>query len=88
LGALKAFENRNQLENVAIISQSSIPEAREELRKANSRMIASVAYFPERYGDHGSPVPTASRCHFDDRLASEKTNPSPLGFVFSVFVSH
>ena len=69
LGALRAFEEHGRAENCAVISQNSIPEARQELRRQGSRLIGSVAYFPERYGDqliplalslvNGAPVPPA-----------------------------
>jgi ribose transport system substrate-binding protein len=33
------------------MAQNASPEARAELREPASRLIGSVAYFPERYGD-------------------------------------
>jgi len=33
------------------VGQNGEPEARAELRVPHTRMIASVAYFPEKYGD-------------------------------------
>src|SRR5665647_1216256 len=34
-----------------IVGQNAEPEARAQLRSANTRLIASVAFFPEKYGD-------------------------------------
>ena len=34
-----------------IVGQNAEPEARAELRSPNTRLIASVAFFPEKYGD-------------------------------------
>jgi ribose transport system substrate-binding protein len=51
LGALSAFEEAGRAEECAIVGQNAEPEARAELRRRNSRLIASVAYFPEQYGD-------------------------------------
>lgn len=56
LGALKALEDCRRLSHSAVISQNSIYEAREELRRPGSRLIGSVAYFPERYGDQLLPL--------------------------------
>jgi ribose transport system substrate-binding protein len=33
------------------MGQNASPEARSELREAGTRLIGSVAYFPERYGE-------------------------------------
>lgn len=49
LGALRAFEEAGRAEECVAAGQNAAPEGREELRR-NSRFIASVAYFPERYG--------------------------------------
>ena len=51
LGALRAFEEAGRAQECAIVGQNGEPEARAELRLPNTRMIASVAYFPEKYGD-------------------------------------
>lgn len=56
LGALSAFRECGCAEHCAVVSQNSIPEAREELRRRGSRLIGSVAYFPERYGDQLIPL--------------------------------
>jgi ribose transport system substrate-binding protein len=51
LGALHAFREAGRAEECAIVGQNAEPEARAELRSARTRLIASVAYFPEQYGD-------------------------------------
>jgi ribose transport system substrate-binding protein len=50
LGALRAFQEAGRMEHCAIVGQNAEPQGRAELRKANTRMIGSVAYFPEKYG--------------------------------------
>src|SRR5438477_460361 len=51
LGALRAFEEAGRASDCAIVGQNAEPEARDELRSARTRLIASVGYFPEKYGD-------------------------------------
>jgi len=51
LGALRAFQECGRSENCAVVGQNSEPEARAEMRQTGTRLIGSVAYFPERYGD-------------------------------------
>ena len=51
LGALRAYQEAGRAGECAIVGQNAEPEARAELRSASTRMIASVAYFPEKYGD-------------------------------------
>jgi ribose transport system substrate-binding protein len=51
LGALRAFQEAGRAEDCAIVGQNAEPEARAELRVPRSRLIASVAFFPEQYGD-------------------------------------
>ncbi len=69
LGALRAFEESGRPEDCAIAGQNATIAARAALRQPHSRLIGSVAYFPENYGTHlvplamdilsGKPVPTA-----------------------------
>jgi ribose transport system substrate-binding protein len=69
LGALRAFEESGRPEVCAVMSQNALPEACAELRRKGTRLIGSVAYFPERYGDEiiplalsimaGKPLPSA-----------------------------
>lgn len=51
LGALRAFQEAGREEHCAIMGQNASPEGRAELRQSKTRMIGSVAYFPEKYGD-------------------------------------
>ena len=51
LGALRAFQEAGRAKECAIAGQNGEPEARAELRSDNTRLVASVAYFPEKYGD-------------------------------------
>lgn len=50
IGALRAFEESGRAERCAVVGQNASVEARVELRQPGSRLIASVGYFPERYG--------------------------------------
>ncbi|AXC12826.1 putative sugar uptake ABC transporter periplasmic solute-binding protein precursor [Acidisarcina polymorpha] len=51
IGALEAFKDAGRLHNCAIVGQNGSIEARLEMHHASSRLIGSVAYFPERYGE-------------------------------------
>lgn len=51
LGALQAFEEAGRGSNCIAIGQNASIEARREMRRPGSRLIGSVAYFPERYGE-------------------------------------
>jgi ribose transport system substrate-binding protein len=51
LGALRAFQEAGRAGECVIVGQNAEPEARAELRTPHTRLIASVAYFPEKYGD-------------------------------------
>lgn len=51
LGALRAFQEGGRVEACAIMGQNASPEGRAELREPGSRLIGSVAFFPEKYGD-------------------------------------
>jgi ribose transport system substrate-binding protein len=52
LGALRAFQEAGRTENCAIMGQNASPEGRAELREPKTRLVGSVAYFPERYGEN------------------------------------
>lgn len=56
LGALRAFEEAGAANLCAAMGQNGIYEARMELRRRGSRLIGTVAYFPERYGDEVIPL--------------------------------
>jgi ribose transport system substrate-binding protein len=51
IGALEAFKDAGRLHDCAIVGQNCSIEARLEMHHAGSRLIGSVAYFPERYGE-------------------------------------
>ncbi|HZQ52405.1 MAG TPA: substrate-binding domain-containing protein [Bryobacteraceae bacterium] len=74
IGTLRAFEEAGRLDACAIMGQNASAEVRAEIRSPNSRLIGSVAYFPERYGE--SVIPLAM-----DILQGKPTPPA-------VFVRH
>jgi ribose transport system substrate-binding protein len=51
LGAARAFQEAGRAEGCAIVGQNAEPDARAELRQPRTPLIASVGFFPERYGD-------------------------------------
>jgi ribose transport system substrate-binding protein len=70
LGALQAFEEAGREQHCLAVGQNASIEARREMRRINSRLIGSVSYFPEQYGEavislamdklQGRDVPPAS----------------------------
>jgi len=56
LGALRAFEEAGRANHCAVMGQNASPEARSEIRKPGTRLIGSVAYFPERFGNDLIPL--------------------------------
>jgi ribose transport system substrate-binding protein len=51
LGAARAVQEAGRDGTSAIVGQNAEPDARAELRAARTPLVASVGYFPERYGD-------------------------------------
>jgi ribose transport system substrate-binding protein len=51
LGAARAFQEAGREDACAIVGQNAEPDARAELRAPHTPLVASVGYFPERYGD-------------------------------------
>ena len=51
LAALRAFDEVGASERCAVVGQNAVRETRDELRRRGTRLIGTVAYFPERYGD-------------------------------------
>lgn len=51
LGALRAFDEAGRSNLCFAAAYGGGPEARRELRLPNSRLIAAVAFFPEKYGE-------------------------------------
>jgi ribose transport system substrate-binding protein len=50
IGALRAFEEAGRADTCAAMGQNASPEGRAELRQPNTKLVGSVAFFPERYG--------------------------------------
>jgi ribose transport system substrate-binding protein len=51
LGATRAFQEAGRAGPSAIVGHNAEPDARAELREPRTPFVASVALFPERYGD-------------------------------------
>ena len=71
LGALRAFEEAGTPTNCAVMGQNGVAEACDELRRKGSRLVGTVAYFPECYGNE--LVPLALKL-----VAGEPTPPAVL----------
>jgi ribose transport system substrate-binding protein len=56
LGALQAFRDAGREEHCAIVGHNASPEAHGEIGNIHSRLIGSVGYFPERYGEGVIPL--------------------------------
>ena len=52
LGALRAFAEVGRSDFCLALGVGALPEARRELRSPQTRLIGSIATFPERYGDN------------------------------------
>ena len=69
LAALQAFRDYGAEEHCAIAGQDGVIEARQEMRRPSTKLVCTVAYFPETYGTRlirlaldilqGKPVPSA-----------------------------
>jgi ribose transport system substrate-binding protein len=51
LGALRAFQEAGRTDRCVMMSHNASPEGRAELRERSTRLVGSVGYFPERYGE-------------------------------------
>lgn len=51
LGALRAFEEAGWSDTYAVVGQGGAIEARIELRRPGTRLIGTVGFFPETYGE-------------------------------------
>ena len=81
VGALEAVREARRQKTVAIVGHNAMVEGRAEIRKSDSAFIASVAYFPERYGDklvklaraiaEGEPTPPAV---YTDHVVIDRAN--------------
>ncbi len=56
LGALQAFRDAGREEHCAIVGHNASPDVHQELATRGSRLIGSVGYFPERYGEGVLPL--------------------------------
>jgi ribose transport system substrate-binding protein len=74
VGAVRALEASARVSRSAVVGQNCTLEARVEMRKPNSCLIGSVAYFPEKYGEQIIPLAL--------RLASRLAVPT------AVYVEH
>jgi ribose transport system substrate-binding protein len=50
LGAVRAFQEAGRANDCVVLGQNAEPDGRAELREPRTRLIGSVAYFPEKYG--------------------------------------
>ena len=51
LGAARAYQEAGRAGTCAIVGHNGEPDARAELREPRTPLVASVGFFPERYGD-------------------------------------
>ena len=68
------FPGGGRAATCAIAGQNAEPDARAELREARSPLVASVGFFPERYGDGLISWPSTSSRMAD---AAGRLHPSP-----------
>ena len=50
LGAVRAFQEAGRAGECAVVGHNAEPDGRAELREPRTRLIGSVGYFPEKYG--------------------------------------
>jgi ribose transport system substrate-binding protein len=51
LGAARAYQEAGRAGTCAVVGHNGEPDARAELREPRTPLVASVGFFPERYGD-------------------------------------
>lgn len=51
IGALRAFEEAGRAELCVALGHGGSPDGRTEMRRPRTRLLASVGYFPEKYGE-------------------------------------
>lgn len=56
VGALQGFRDADREEHCAIVGQNASSDALVEMASRDSRLIGSVGYFPERYGEGVIPL--------------------------------
>lgn len=89
LGALQAFRDAGREEHCAVVGHNASSEAHAELAKKGTRLIGSVGYFPERYGEGviplalnllaGRPVPPATFIRHEMVTPANLRSFYPLG---------
>ncbi len=89
LGALQAFRDAGREEHCAIVGHNASPESHPELAARNSRLIGSVGYFPEKYGEgviplaldllNGRPVPPATFVRHEMITSANLRSYYPIG---------
>lgn len=63
IGALRAFEESGRAEHCAVVGHNGSSEAIAEMRCKGTRLIGSVGYFPERYGEGVIDLAKAALAH-------------------------
>jgi ribose transport system substrate-binding protein len=70
------------------MGQNAVRSAVEELRRPGTRMVGSVAYFPERYGDELIPLARAilQKKHVPSAVFIEHqlVTPKNVGLIYPV----
>ena len=56
LAVLRAYEEAGASSLCAVMGQNALLDSRNELRRPGTRLVGTVAYFPERYGDELIPM--------------------------------
>jgi ribose transport system substrate-binding protein len=88
LGVLRAFEEAGRSQLCAVMGQNAVREALEELRRPGTRLVGSVAYFPERYGDELIPLTLAilQKKHVPSAVFVEHqlVTPKNVGLIYPV----
>jgi ribose transport system substrate-binding protein len=56
LGAIGAAEASGRKKEIAVVAVDGSDRGREEIRKADSPMVGTVASFPEKYGEKLIPL--------------------------------
>jgi ribose transport system substrate-binding protein len=51
LAAIEVFREFGREDHCAVAGQDGVIEARQEMRRANTRLVGTVGYFPETYGE-------------------------------------
>src|SRR5215211_2040833 len=88
LGVLRAFEEAGRVHLCAAKGQNAVRSAVEELRRPGTRMVGSVAYFPERYGDELIPLARAilQKKHVPSAVfvGHQLVTPKNVGLIYPV----